>query len=160
MGKRTIERLYAAFSNLDGAGMEACYAERARFEDEAFTLSGQRQIGAMWRMLCDGARMQGIAHWRLEVRDVRANAAKGRAHWEARYLYGPGRRKVHNRVDAEFEFDDDGLIVRHRDRFGMWNWSRQALGLPGLLLGWTPWLRAKVRRQAGQQLQRYVEKRR
>jgi hypothetical protein len=42
----------------------------------------------------------------------------------------------------------------------MWNWARQALGLPGLMLGWSPWLRSKVRISAAQQLQRYVEKNR
>jgi limonene-1,2-epoxide hydrolase len=160
MSKQTIERFYAAFSNLDAAAMEACYAESARFEDEAFSLAGRRQIGAMWRMLCEGARMNGIANWKLEVSDIRASAAKGRAHWEAHYLYGPRRRKVHNRIDAKFDFDDAGLIVRHRDQFNMWNWARQALGLPGLMLGWSPWLRTKVRSSAAQQLQRYVEKNR
>ncbi len=160
MSKKTIERFYAAFSNLDAAGMEACYAENARFEDEAFSLAGRRQIGAMWRMLCEGARMNGIANWKLQVSDIRASADKGRAHWEAHYVYGPQRRKVHNRINAKFDFDDHGLIVRHRDQFNMWNWARQALGLPGLMLGWSPWLRSKVRISAAQQLQRYVEKNR
>jgi hypothetical protein len=35
-----------------------------------------------------------------------------------------------------------------------WPWSRQALGAPGLLLGWTPLLRAKVQRQAGANLRK------
>ena len=52
---------------------------------------------------------------------------------------------VHNVIDAAFEFDGNGLIVRHRDRFAFWSWSRQALGAVGWLLGWTPLLRAKVR---------------
>lgn len=160
MGKATIDKFYKAFANLDGAGMEACYAENARFEDEAFTLAGRRQIGAMWRMLCENVRSRGQQHFKLVVSDVRASAARGRAHWEAHYLFGPKARRVHNVIDAEFEFDDEGLIVRHRDRFGFWRWARQAVGLPGLLLGWTPWLRAKVRSQAGRQLARYMEKHR
>lgn len=160
MSRKTIERLYNAFANLDGAAMEKCYAENARFEDEVFTLAGRRQIGGMWRMLCENARMRGIANWSLEVADIRTSAAKGRAHWEADYLFGPRNRKVHNSVDAKFDFDDEGLILRHRDRFDFWRWSRQALGVQGLLLGWSPRVRERVRLQAGQQLQRYMEKNR
>jgi hypothetical protein len=37
MNKATIERLYAAFAQLDGDTMQACYAE-AHFQDEVFTL--------------------------------------------------------------------------------------------------------------------------
>jgi hypothetical protein len=29
----------------------------------------------------------------------------------------------------------EGLIIEHRDHFELWRWSRQALGLKGLLLG-------------------------
>ena len=54
-------------------------------------------------------------------------------------------------LGAAFRFRD-GLIVEHRDRFDFWRWSRQALGAPGLLLGWTPMLRNKVRAQAATKL--------
>ena len=57
------------------------------------------------------------------------------------------------------EFDKRGLILRHRDRFDFWGWSRQALGAPGWLLGWTPLLRNKVRAQAGARLRGFLEKR-
>jgi len=160
MSRKTIERLYNAFANLDGAAMEACYADKARFEDPVFTLAGQRQIGGMWRMLCENARMRGIGLWKLELGEIRTSAAKGRAHWEARYRFGEAQRKVHNRVEAKFDFDDDGFILRHRDEFSFWRWSRQALGVPGLLLGWSPWLQQRVQRKAGQQLQRYMERHR
>ena len=65
-------------------------------------------------------------------------------------------RLVLNRIDARFVFDHKGLIVRHRDVFDFWAWSRQALGTPGTLLGWTPFLRAKVRTQANANLQKYL----
>jgi hypothetical protein len=42
----------------------------------------------------------------------------------------------------------DGLIHTQHDRFSMWKWSRQALGLQGLILGWTPHVRDKVRGMA------------
>jgi hypothetical protein len=65
---------------------------------------------------------------------------------------------VHNRIDARFEFDGQGLITRHRDRFDFWAWSRQALGTTGWLLGWTPMLRNKVRYTADGNLRRYLER--
>ena len=52
----------------------------------------------------------------------------------------------------------DGLILTHRDRFDFWAWSRQALGTPGLLLGWSGFLRDKVRAQAAKNLAAYRNK--
>ena len=158
MNKASIERLYAAFARLDGQAMQACYAENARFDDEAFSLQGRRQVGGMWRMLCEATQTKGLAHWKLDVSDIRAADGRGAAHWEAHYLFSVTGRRVHNIIDAEFEFDANGLIVKHRDRFDFWRWSRQALGTPGVLLGWTPFLRAKVRAQAASNLQRYLAK--
>jgi hypothetical protein len=156
MSRSTIERFYHAFEALDAATMQTCYAPDARFDDEAFALQGAAQIGGMWAMLCEGASTpKGRAHWRLafEVLDER------RAHWQAHYLFSATGRLVHNRIDAEFEFDARGRITQHRDRFDFHAWARQALGLPGTLLGWSPWLKANVRAQAAKQLARYLSRR-
>jgi hypothetical protein len=154
VSKATIEKFYAAFARLDGDTMQACYAPNAHFEDEVFTLDGPRQIGGMWRMLCEATRAKGLAHWKLEVSQVTDHSA----HWDAHYLFSATGRKVLNRIDARFEFDAGGLIVKHRDRFDFWAWSRQALGAPGVLLGWTPFLRNKVRAQAAGNLKRFLDK--
>ena len=76
----------------------------------------------------------------------RAIAAR-RAGWVADYTFTQTGRPVRNDVRARFEFSN-GLIAVHRDDFDFHAWSRQALGLPGALLGWTPLLRAAVRRRA------------
>ncbi len=154
MSQATIERFYAAFARLDGDAMQACYAADARFDDEAFSLSGEREIGGMWRMLTQATKAdaRSRAHWKLEVSRITDHSA----HWEAHYLFSATGRAVVNRIDAEFEFDGRGLITKHRDRFDFHAWSRQALGLPGLLLGWTPFLRNKVRTQAAARLQRFL----
>jgi hypothetical protein len=152
MSQGTIERFYAAFAKLDSATMQACYAEDARFDDEAFSLQGRGQIGGMWRMLCETTRAKGMTHWRLQASHITARSA----HWEAHYLFSATGRLVHNVIDAEFEFDGQGRITRHRDRFDFWRWSRQALGAPGWLLGWSPFLRGKVRAQAAANLQRFM----
>jgi hypothetical protein len=154
----TIDELYSAFARLDAAAMERCYASDASFDDEAFSLRGRREIGGMWRMLCDNVRSQGRDVWRLEHRDVQADATAGRAHWQAWYRFSATGRMVHNRIEARFEFTPDGLIRVHRDSFDFWRWSRQALGAPGLLLGWTPLLRGKVRQQAGANLRKYLQR--
>lgn len=136
-----IERFYAAFARRDGAAMAACYHPEVHFTDEVFDLNGA-DAGAMWRMLTStGKDLQ------IEASGIEADEHSGRAHWDARYTFSATGRKVLNRIDASFEFRD-GLIVRHVDRFDFWAWSRQALGLPGWLLGWSDYLRAKVRAKA------------
>jgi len=152
MSRATIERFYAAFERLDADTMAACYAPDAAFDDEAFSLRGRAQIGGMWAMLCDAVKAKGRDVWKLETRDITERSA----HWEATYRFSATGRRVHNSIDAEFEFDGAGLITRHRDRFDFWRWARQALGAPGLLLGWTPFLRAKVRAQAAKNLDRFL----
>ena len=146
---RLVDRFYEAFDRRDHAGMIACYAPNPVFEDEVFTLKG-KAVGAMWHMLAANAR-----EFSLEYRDVVADAATGRAHWEASYVFSTTGRRVRNVIDAEFSFRD-GLIATHRDRFSFWNWSGQALGAPGALLGWTPFLRNKVRAQAARNLQAFI----
>ena len=152
MSQATIERFYAAFAQLDGQTMQACYAEDATFDDEAFSLKGRREVGGMWRMLCDATKAKGRDHWKLQVSQVTPNSA----HWEAHYKFSATGRLVLNKIDASFEFNAQGLITRHRDRFDFWTWSRQALGTPGLLLGWTPFLKNKVRATAAGNLKRYL----
>ena len=64
------------------------------------------------------------------------------------------QRKVINEIESRFEFAD-GKIVRHRDHFDLWKWSRQALGLRGGLLGWAAFFQEKVRLQASRNLQKF-----
>ncbi len=144
-----IEQFYTCFSQRDYAGMQACYASAIDFADPVFTLRGKR-AGAMWHMLCAGGQDLEVS-----VSGIAADDRHGRAHWEARYTFSASGRRVHNVIDAEFVFEN-GLIVRHRDRFDFWRWSRQALGPAGWLLGWTPWLQSRVQRTAHKRLERFI----
>ena len=83
----------------------------------------------------------------IELVAHEAHDERGSAHWLADYTFASTGRKVHNDVHAEFTFRD-GLIHTHHDRFSFYGWARQALGPAGLLLGWTPIIQGKVRRQA------------
>ena len=151
-----LNNFYAAFAKLDADTMAACYAPDAVFDDEVFSLRGHEQVGGMWRMLCDATRAKGRDVWKLEYSNIEADARTGKAHWEAHYRFSATGRMVHNVIDGVFEFNDQGLISRHRDRFNFWSWSHQALGRPGLLLGWTPFLRNKVKGTAAANLKKYL----
>jgi hypothetical protein len=130
--------------------MAACYSPSAHFRDPAFGDLTGTEAGAMWRMLTGRA-----ADLRVELVDHRAGGESGSAHWIAHYTFSQTGRSVVNDVHADFRFGG-GLIVEHIDRFSFWRWSRQALGAPGLLLGWTPLLRAKVARSARTGLDAYI----
>ena len=153
--EQRLAAFYAAFRELDAASMRAAYAPAARFQDPVFRLAGRDEIGAMWAMLCEATARNGRDVWRLDVGEIVADASYGRARWEAHYRFSATGRMVHNVVEAGFSFDAGGRILTHRDRFDFWRWSRQALGPVGWALGWTPWLKKRVRRQARERLAAY-----
>lgn len=144
-----IDGFYRAFAARDHAAMARAYSDDAEFSDPVFPSLRGPEIGAMWRMLCERGTDLEVT-WS----DVRADDDGGAAHWEARYTFTPTGRPVHNVIDATFEMRD-GLIVRHRDDFDFYRWSRMALGPLGIALGWTPFVRAKVGKQAAHQLVRF-----
>lgn len=147
-----IQTFYTAFQRCDGQAMADCYHPEIQFSDPVFTdLRGER-AGGMWTMLTERAK-----DLKIEFRDVEADDERGRAHWDASYTFSATGRHVDNHIDATFRFRD-GKIVEHRDVFDLWAWSRQALGLPGLLLGWTPFIQNKVRKTAGASLDAYMAK--
>jgi ketosteroid isomerase-like protein len=148
----TITRFYRAFQNRDAAAMLACYHADVTFEDPAFGKLDSTQARAMWKMLIERG-----ADLRITFDSVHATGDGGGAHWEAFYTFSRSKRKVHNIIDADFQFRD-GLIIAHRDRFNFWRWSAQALGISGLLLGWLPPFHRKVTETSRATLQKYMQK--
>ncbi|QDQ28584.1 nuclear transport factor 2 family protein [Chitinimonas arctica] len=144
-----IERFYQAFQQLDGAAMAACYHPEVVFDDPVFIGLRGEEAGDMWKMLCARAK-----RFSLEFDEVRADEQGGSAHWVATYEFSKTGNMVVNDIRATFEFRD-GKIVRHRDVFDLWRWSRQALGLKGVLLGWLPPVQASIRKQARASLEAY-----
>ncbi|KFE43253.1 Ketosteroid isomerase-related protein [Pseudomonas congelans] len=149
-----ITRFYEAFAQLDAEAMTACYTDDVLFSDPAFGELRGAQVGDMWRMLTSRAK-----NFSVVFDQVRADDQTGSAHWVATYLFSQTGRTVVNDIQARFVFRD-GKICEHRDHFDMWRWSRQALGLKGLLLGWTPLVRNAVRAQALKGLKTFSESRR
>jgi ketosteroid isomerase-like protein len=156
--EKTISRFYTAFEALDADTMASCYAEDAIFDDPGFSLRGKPEISGMWHMLCTAAKGNGRENWRLEFRELRANDDYGRAIWEAHYQFSATKRQVHNIIGSDFTFTPEGLIATQRDHFDFWRWSRQALGLGGVMLGWTPFFQKQMRKQTRAALDRYLDK--
>jgi ketosteroid isomerase-like protein len=145
-----IERFYTAFQQRDADGMAACYHPNVVFNDPVFRdLRGPR-AGAMWAML-----LKRSADLKISYRDVREDGQTGGAHWEARYTFSQSKRPVHNLIEARFRLQD-GQIIEHTDHFDFWRWSRMALGMPGVLLGWSPIIQRKVQRTAMEGLEKYI----
>jgi ketosteroid isomerase-like protein len=145
-----IERLYTALAARDGDAAAACYAPTATFTDPVFQDLQGAEPGAMWRMLAE--RSDDL---QVELREHGAEGDVGAAHWLARYTFSQTGRPVLNDIESRFRFAD-GLIVEQRDKFSFYEWARQALGPAGLLLGWTPLMRAGVRRRARGSLEEFL----
>jgi ketosteroid isomerase-like protein len=145
-----IRDFYTCFANRDARGMAACYHPSVKFSDEVFVDLEGAKANAMWRMLCERGK-----DLKVEFRDIEANDSKGSAHWEAWYTFSASGRPVHNKIDAQFEFRDK-KIFRHRDAFDFYAWASQALGLTGRLLGWSNFLKKRVRANAAKSLAAYM----
>jgi ketosteroid isomerase-like protein len=137
-----IERFYQAFQRLDAEAMNACYAEDVVFSDPVFGELRGEEAGDMWRMLTQRAQDFSVSFDQIE-----ATETSGSAEWIARYVFTQSGRPVVNHVESRFRFRD-GLIVEQRDAFDLWGWTRQALGIKGTLLGWTPFVQGAIHKQA------------
>ena len=137
-----LERFYSAFAQRDWASMAACYHRDARFSDPVFPVLDATGAGAMWKMLLTSG-----TDLRIIYTIISANESSGSVRWEAWYTFSRTKRPVHNIITSTFTLKD-GLILVQQDRFDFWRWSRQALGITGLLLGWSPMVRNKVRAAA------------
>ena len=136
--REVAESFYEAFAARDAKTMGDLYAEDASFEDPVFGKLDARQARFMWRILVGRATDLAVSYSIVAADETSADVA-----WTAEYTFGQTGRAVTNEVTARLVCRE-GLIVEHRDRFDFWRWSRQALGMPGWLLGWAPFFRAQV----------------
>ncbi len=149
--KALINAFYTAFKSKNAEAMNACYAQNVVFEDPAFGRLNGDEARAMWSMLVErGGKELTVSH---RITDVTNGGAK--ANWEAIYPFSQTLRIVHNKISADFMIED-GKIVYHKDRFNLWKWSSMALGLPGMLLGWSGFMKKKIRAQAKKALMKYM----
>lgn len=151
--EQIIEEFYSGFADANSTTMNSCYHAEITFKDPVFGVLEGKDVTDMWEMLIE--KSQG--ELKIRFSNVKAVDSKGSAEWKAYYLFSSTNRQVKNVVHAEFEFKD-GLIYRHIDSFNLYNWSKQALGLKGLLLGWTPFFKRKVQQNALESLRSFQRK--
>ncbi|HYN37568.1 MAG TPA: nuclear transport factor 2 family protein [Actinomycetota bacterium] len=144
-----LRDFYSAFASGDHATMAQSYAGDASFKDPVFKDLNAEEVRAMWEMFCTSGNDVDVTFGGIEADDTR-----GSAKWEAVYAFPKTGRKVHNKIEASFEFAD-GKISRHTDSFDFYKWTRMALGPVGTILGWTPIVQNQVRSQAKSQLDRF-----
>jgi ketosteroid isomerase-like protein len=152
--QKLITEFYQAFSRLDAEAMASCYHKAVVFQDPAFGTVNGATAGNMWRMLCQSQKGKDFV---VEFSNVEATEQSGSAHWEAKYTFSKTGRKVHNKINAHFEFSD-GKIIKHVDHFDLRNWAKQAMGFKGALLGGTAFFKKKLQAQTYGMLAKFEKK--
>jgi len=148
--KKLITRFYYSFANGNIKSMQDCYSDDVIFKDPVFgELQGER-AKKMWEMLL--TRNKNID---VYVSDIYVGNDTGTAKWKAIYNFGKKQCKVTNTVSATFDLKEN-KIVKHIDDFNFYAWAKQALGLKGLLFGWSNYFQQKVQKEVNQLLDDYI----
>ncbi|MEP6512786.1 MAG: nuclear transport factor 2 family protein [Parafilimonas sp.] len=148
--EKVIQKFYTSFQNKDYKTMQQCYAGSAIFNDPVFRNLNATQVKAMWEMFCVKSK-----DLKIEFGNITANETNGSAEWTATYIFSPTGKKVVNKITANFIFENQ-KIVKHTDTFNFYKWAKQALGLSGVLLGWTPLAKNKVQKAGMKTLNDYI----
>ncbi len=93
---------------------------------------------------------------KLNSQNIKANDNSGSAHWEAFYTFSQTGRKVHNKIDASFEFKD-GLIIEHTDEFDLHKWAKQAMGIKGIFFGGMQFFKNKLQGKTNALLDKFLK---
>jgi hypothetical protein len=131
--------------------MQNCYSEHPVFNDPAFGIIEGDEVKAMWEMLCKSAKDFSLTYGNIQLLDEEYATCN----WTAVYTFSKTGRKVVNHIKAYMRIQN-GEITEHTDFFKFWNWSRQALGITGWLLGWSNFLKRKVRLNALRSLEKFM----
>ena len=149
--EQLIETFYKAFAKLDYVTMQNCYSANPIFNDPVFGVLEGNAVKAMWEMLCKNAKDFSLIYNSIECEDE-----YGTCKWTATYSFSKTGKRVVNNVKAHMRIEN-GKITEHTDEFDIYKWSRQALGLPGILLGWSGYLKSKIRNDARRKLNTFME---
>jgi len=151
--EQVMEQFYTCFSQMDWQGMTALYSDDIIFSDPVFGVLQGDEPKAMWEMLCKQAK-----DFSLTFSNIEADEEYGTCNWVATYTFSATGKKVTNQIKAHMRLAD-GKIIEHTDEFSLYRWMRQALGLPGILLGWSGFMQNKVRRSTRKKLQQFMQRR-
>jgi ketosteroid isomerase-like protein len=160
-----IKVFYTCFQQRDWKGMVDCYDPDIFFYDPIFQDQEGPQVRAMWEMLLTNANdlLMTFSDVKLESGPGEPNPNEpdslkesyGSCNWVAAYTFSRTGRRIVNKGRTWFTFRG-GKIVEHQDYYNLWKWCRQALGIPGILLGWTPFFQNKIRRMAKKNLEKFI----
>jgi ketosteroid isomerase-like protein len=146
-----IQSFYDAFSRLDYETMQHCYSDNPVFNDPVFGILQGDEVRSMWEMLCKNAKGFTLHYDRIMV-----DGEYGTCNWTATYIFSKTGRKIVNNVKAHMRIEN-GKITEHTDEFDLYKWSRQAFGLTGVLLGWSGYMKNKIRSEAKGKLYKFME---
>ncbi|MES1160232.1 MAG: nuclear transport factor 2 family protein [Bacteroidota bacterium] len=149
--EQLIKVFYTCFQRKDWKGMLDCYHKDIFFYDAIFQNLEGPEVHAMWEMLLRNAKDLELSFSNIQMEP---DSTYGSCNWVATYTFSQTGRRIVNKGKALFTFSE-GKIAEHQDVWSLWRWIRQALGFPGFLLGWTPILQNKIRRQARQNLEKF-----
>ena len=149
--KQLIDIFYQGLASLDAQAMSNCYHAEAVFSDPVFGKLNYAEVTTMWQLLLRSKDLK----IQFQINSINEKSAK--VYWQADYVYGKNKRKIHNRIKSLIQFRE-GKIYRHTDKFSLWKWSGQAMGFNGTLIGWTSFFRKRLQTQSKQMLERYISK--
>ncbi|KAG8804898.1 hypothetical protein FRC17_005845 [Serendipita sp. 399] len=155
-GEQLVERYLAAYKAYDLAAMDACTDPEFTFSDPAFPSLNSKQAKGMFSMFVNNREKNKME---LEYKDIKKglNDLTYTATYTVRYIFNG--RPVTNVIDTTLTISpQSNLLLSQVDTFPFHAWARQALGLPGLLLGWTGFLQSQVQNNAAQTLEKYMKK--
>ena len=148
-----ISKFYTAFQKLDYQTMNSCYSDDIVFNDPAFGLLRGDEAKYMWEMLCKNAKDFSLTFSNIQLLDEEYATCN----WIATYTFSKTGNKVVNNIKAHMKLKDE-KIIEHSDAFKLSKWAAQALGLPGVLLGWTGFMKRKIQQNARKNLIAFIEK--
>lgn len=147
-----IEKFYTAFQQLDAATMNSCYSDEIVFFDPVFGLLKEEEAKCMWEMLCKNARNFSLTYGNITTLDEEYSTCD----WMAKYTFSATGKTVINKVKANMRFTD-GKIIEHSDAFSVHQWSKQAFGVVGILLGWNTIFQNKIKNKAKKNLLQFMQ---
>lgn len=147
-----VHAFYSAFIRRDYQSMQLAYREDATFSDNVFGTLNANETRAMWQMLIEKGTDLKVNYGYVKNREGNIVTCE----WTAEYSFGKNRRPVVNRIKSYMEIED-GKIVKHRDRFDLHRWAKQAIGTSGFLFGWMLFFQQGISKKALASLHAYMK---
>ncbi|MFN4006963.1 MAG: nuclear transport factor 2 family protein [Chitinophagaceae bacterium] len=145
-------QFFEAFAQLNAQAMCQRYQTMAVFNDPVFGLLHYNELTAMWRMLCSNATNFSLQY----EPPVAVDDEYVTVNWVATYTFSATGNTVVNKVKSFIRIQN-GYITEQSDAFKLSRWAAQALGVKGLLFGWSGFVQKRIRKNAHKALQRFMQ---